>query len=144
MKQVTFFVICLVTMVVTSANAQQKKTLYKQADIEGMWLVTEVYNENTQKWESTKAEAYAFSNVTSDGMKIALFGVAGQENLIRGVYTFANNKIRIYDLNKRDLLLYTIKILSMKHGQSFIGELSLLDTKIFLKYRFTRIDEKED
>lgn len=143
MRKVVFIVVCLVVAAVT-ANAQQKKTWYKQADIEGMWLVTELYNENTKQWESTSAEAYAFSNVTSDGMKIALFGESGQENLSRGVYTFANNKIRIYDINRRDLLLYTIKIVSMKRGQSFIGELYLLDTHLCLKYRFTRIDEKED
>lgn len=145
MKKFLFIVTCIIAMAVTSANAQQKKIWYKQADIEGIWLVTEVYNENEKEWQTVGGEdamAFAFSPVKTEGKYIALFGNAGDTTHF--VYTFSNNTVRLYDLNNHSELLITINISSLKRGQNFVGRITTTSSDYGAKFKFTHIDEKED
>lgn len=141
MKKFLFIVICLVTMAITSANAQQKKTTYTLSDIDGIWLATEAYNEKAREWqtlEDNEVVGFAFTSVKSNGMNVALSNSGS--GTIHFVYTFSNNEIRMYDIDNHSQLLITIYVSSLKRGQSFIGRLSTTTSEYSVNFKFTHIE----
>lgn len=141
MKKFLFIVICFVTMTITSANAQQKKTTYTLSQIDGIWLTTEAYNEKAKEWktlEDNEVIGFAFTSVKSNGMNVALTNSG--EGSIHFVYTFSNNVIRLYDIDNHSKLLITIYVSSLKRGQSFIGRLSTTISEYSVNFKFTHIE----
>ena len=144
MKRIMYLVVVLM-MVATGVNAQSKKNVtYKQTDIDGIWLVTDGFNENTKQWVSCggdDAQAYAFLSETSHGKPLALLSNDG--GVTTFTYTINGNKILLCDVNDDTFVIVTIKIVSLKRGHCFVGWVSTFNSHYSAKFKFTKIDEKE-
>lgn len=137
MKRIMFLVVVLM-MVATGANAQGKKrVMYKQTDMEGMWYATEVFDENKKKWEileSGENFAVAFSDAKTVDGYIGLLAI--DNDVTKYIYTLSNNTIRMYSIADSSELLIMIKILSAKKGESFIGRMSTTSSGYSAKFKF--------
>lgn len=144
MKKIMLGVVVLM-MVATGVNAQSKKKVtYKQTDIEGIWLVTDAFDENTKQWVpcgGDDAQAWGFMSETSHGKPLVLLSNDG--GVTTFTYTIKGNKILLCDVADDTLVLVTIKIVSLKRGHSFVGLVSTFSSPYRAKFKFTKIDEKE-
>lgn len=139
MKKTILFILCALLFTATT-YAQQ----YKQSDIDGIWLVTEAFNENTKQWVpcgGDDAQAWAFMSETSHGKPLALLSNDG--GVTTFTYTIKGNKILLRDINDDTFVVVTIKIVSLKRGHSFVGWVSTFSSPYSAKFKFTKIDEKE-
>lgn len=140
MKKTILFILCALLFTATT-YAQQ----YKQSDINGIWIVTEAFNEKTKQWvpcEGDDAQAWAFMQETStNGKHLALLSNSGGVSTF--VYTLNNNKVLLRDIDDDTFVIVTIKIVSLKRGHSFVGLVSTCSSPYGAKFKFTKIDEKE-
>ena len=96
MKKIFFATLCALSVLTT--YAQQN---YKQSDIEGIWLVTEGFDKNANKWVSCDgddAQAWAFMQETSNGKHLALLSNNGGVSTF--VYTLNNNKVLLREIGR--------------------------------------------
>ena len=139
MKKTILFILCALLFTATT-YAQQ----YRQSDIDGIWLVTEGFNESTKQWVSCggdDAQALAFISETSRGKPLALLSNNGGVSTF--VYTLNNNKVLLRDIDDDTFVIVTIKIVSLKRGHCFVGLVSTCSSPYSAKFKFTKIDEKE-
>lgn len=139
MKKTILFILCALLFTATT-YAQQ----YKQSDIEGIWLVTEAFDENTKQWVpcgGDDAQAWGFMPETSRGKHLALLSNSGGVSTF--TYTIKGNKILLCDVNDDTFVVVTIKIVSLKRGHSFVGWVSTCSSPYSAKFKFAKIDEKE-
>lgn len=139
MKKTILFILCALLFTATT-YAQQ----YKQSDIDGIWLVTEAFNENTKQWVpcgGDDAQAWAFMSETSHGKPLALLSNDG--GVTTFTYTIKGNKILLRDINDDTFVVVTIKIVSLKRGNNFVGWVSTFNSPYSAKFKFTKIDEKK-
>ncbi len=139
MKKMILLILCALLLTATT-YAQQ----YKQSDVEGIWLVTEAFNENTKQWvpcDGDDAQAWAFMSETLHGKTLALLSNDGGVSTF--TYTIKGNKILLCDVDDDTLVLVTIKIVSLKRGHCFVGWVSTYNSQYSAKFKFTKIDEKE-
>lgn len=139
MKKTILFILCALLFTATT-YAQQ----YKKSDIDGIWLVTEGFNENTKQWVpcgGDDAQAWAFMSETSHGKPLALLSNDGCVSTF--TYTIKGNKILLCDVDDDAFVIVTIRIVSLKRGHYFVGCISTCNSPYSAKFKFTKIDEKE-
>lgn len=139
------FCVVVLMMVATGVNAQSKKKVtYNQTDIEGIWLVTDAFDENTKQWVpcgGDDAQAWGFMSETSHGKPLALLSNDG--GVTTFTYTIKGNKILLCDVDNDAFVIVTIKIVSLKRGHCFVGWVSTCSSPYSAKFKFTKIDGKE-
>lgn len=136
----TIFIFLYALLFTATTYAQQ----YKQSDIDGIWLVTEGFNESTKQWVSCggeDAQAWAFISETSRGKPLALLSNNGGVSTF--TYTIKGNKILLYNVDDDTFVIVTIKIVSLKRGHCFVGLVSTCGSPYSAKFKFTKIDKKE-
>ena len=139
MKKTILFILCALLFTATT-YAQQ----YKKSDIDGIWLVTEGFNENTKQWVpcgGDDAQACEFMSETSHGKPLALLSNDGGVSTF--TYTIKGNKILLCDVDDDAFVIVTIRIVSLKRGHYFVGWISTCNSPYSAKFKFTKIDEKE-